>query len=92
MALTNDTETHRTATTVVRVRIPDGTSGDLTTEASRRLTRIDGVLSANIDGVRELSPGLSATAITARVTVELTSGTAVESHADAPFVTVTDQC
>lgn len=88
MACTNDTETHRTSTALVTVRVPDGTDRDLTSEAARRLTRTPGVRTATVDSVTELSPGLSATAITVRATLELTGGTVSETLADASFVTV----
>lgn len=92
MTLTNDTETHHTSTAVVTVRIPDGTDGDLTTEATRRLIRADGVRSATIDSVRALSPGLSATALTARVTVELTCAAEEDPLDETEFVTVEHRC
>jgi hypothetical protein len=88
MASKRDTKTHHTATTDVTVRIPDGAEADLTTEAARRLTRTTGVQSVTVNGVRDISPGLSATAVTVRVTVETTGKTVAEALAGATFVRV----
>ena len=69
MTLTSDTETRQTTMTVT-VRVPNGADGDLTTDAQRRLSRADGVLAVTVEELRDLQPGLSATDVTIRVTVE----------------------
>jgi len=68
-ALTSDTETRQTTMTAT-VRVPNGADGDLTTNAQRRLSRAEGVLAVTVEELRELQPGLSATDVTVRVTVE----------------------
>ncbi|MFC6721569.1 hypothetical protein ACFQHN_29195 [Natrialbaceae archaeon GCM10025896] len=40
------------------------------TEAEQRLAAIEGVRAVNIDGLREIQPGLSATVTTVAVTIE----------------------
>ncbi|MEA5386743.1 hypothetical protein VB779_06550 [Haloarculaceae archaeon H-GB11] len=70
MAITSDTETRQTTMTVT-VRVPNGADGDLTTNAQRRLSRAEGVLAVTVEELRELQPGLSATDVTVRVTVEM---------------------
>ena len=75
MAITSDNDTRQTTTLVVTVRVPNGADGDLTTNAQRRLSRTDGILAVTVDELRGLQPGLSATDVTVRVTVE-TAGTA----------------
>jgi len=67
MAISSDTTTRQT---VVTVRVPHGTDGDLTTETQRRLRRADGVLAVTVESLRDLQPGLSATEVTVAVTVE----------------------
>lgn len=74
MTITSDTETRQTNDVVVSVRIPNGTDGDLTTEAERRLSRADGVVDVAVEGLRGLEPGLSATVVTVAVTVEFDRG------------------
>jgi hypothetical protein len=69
MTPTTDTETRQTTMTVT-VRVPDGADADLTTDAQRRLSRADGVLAVAVEDLRGLRPGLSATEVTIRVTVE----------------------
>jgi uncharacterized membrane protein len=70
MAVTDhDTDTRRTASTVVTVRVPGGADGDLATEIERRLARADDVDRAAVTDLRGLRPGLSATIVTAAATV-----------------------
>jgi hypothetical protein len=71
MTLTSDTETNQ-ATMTVTVRVPNGTDGDLLTNAERRLSRADGVSGATVVEVKQLQPGLSATDVTVEVTIETT--------------------
>ncbi|EMA18670.1 hypothetical protein [Haloarcula argentinensis] len=69
MELTSDTETRQTTMTVT-VRVPNGADGGLTTDAQRRLSRVEGVLAVTIEDLCRLQPGLSATEVTVRVTIE----------------------
>jgi hypothetical protein len=69
MAITSDTETRQT-TMVVTVRVPNGADADLTTNAERRLSRVDSILAVTVEELKELQPGLSATEATVRVTIE----------------------
>ncbi len=71
MTLTNDTETNQTTMTVT-VRVPNGTDGDLLTDAERRLSRADGVSGVTAGEIKQLQPGLSATDVTVEVTIETT--------------------
>jgi uncharacterized protein YcnI len=68
MTLTSETETHET-TTVVTVRVPSGADGDLTSTAERQLCRADGIVAVTVEELHGLAPGLSATDVTARVTI-----------------------
>jgi hypothetical protein len=70
MAITSDNDTRQTTTLVVTVRVPNGADGDLTTNAERRLSRADGISAVTVAELQELQPGLSATNVTIRVTVE----------------------
>jgi len=70
MAITSDNETQQTTTLVVTVRVPNGADGDLMTNAERRLSRADGISDVTVDELRALQPGLSATNVTVRVTIE----------------------
>jgi len=70
MAITSDNDTRQTTTLVVTVRVPNGADGDLTTNAERRLSRIDGILAVTVEELRDLQPSLSATNVTVRVRVE----------------------
>jgi len=73
MAITDETEpTATTVTAVVAVRIPDGSNGDLATNAQRRLCRVDGVQTVAVDGLCGLEPQLSATVVRVAVTIERT--------------------
>lgn len=77
MAITSDKETRQTNNLVVKIRIPDGSEGDLVSEAQRRLSRVDGIVDVSIDGLRSLDPGLSAIEVTVEVTVETATGAVV---------------
>lgn len=64
----------RNTNALVAVRVPNGATGDLETEAERRLARTDGVSDVAVDDLCGLEPGLSATTVTVAVTVETTDG------------------
>ena len=71
MTLTNDNDTTQRTTTVrVAIRVPNGADGDLVTNAEQRLMRTVGVVRATIDELHAIEPGLSATRVTATITVE----------------------
>ena len=70
MAVTTTDDTEPTVqTAIVAIRVPNGAEGDLTREAERRLSRIDGVDEASVDGLRGLEPRLSATVATVEVAI-----------------------
>lgn len=83
MAITSDNDTRQTTTLVVTVRVPNGADGDLTTNAERRLSRIDGILAVTVEELRDLQPGLSATNVTVRVRVETAEARTTQSVEDA---------
>ncbi|WP_254762117.1 hypothetical protein [Natrinema marinum] len=90
MPLTSTTDTRQRTTRLVTTRIPNRATGDLETEAERRLARIDGVVAATVDELRGLEPALSATTVTVAVTLETSDETAEanlrERLLDAPCV------
>ncbi|AWB28506.1 hypothetical protein HARCEL1_12755 [Halococcoides cellulosivorans] len=90
MAISSDNETRQTNELVVEIRIPDGSDGDLVSEAERRLSRVDGIVDVSIDELRSLDPGLSATEITVAVTVETVTG-AVVSPEDEVAIEIVDR-
>jgi len=69
-----------TITAVLDVRIPAESDVDLSTEAKRRLTSVDGVRTVTVDGLDGVQPRLSAIVTTVTVTIEAT--TAVETLRD----------
>ena len=83
----SDTRT-RQRTITVTVRVPNGASGDLTTAATDRLARPDEVGSVTLEGLRDIEPGLSATVVTARVSVELLDGVDPAVLGGCEFVSV----
>lgn len=83
MAVTSTEESRQTTEVVVSVRIPDGSDGDLTTEATRRLARADGVVGVTLDGVEALDPRLSATVVTVAATIERRGGQTDPTVTDA---------
>lgn len=54
---------------IATVRVPNGADGGLALEVERRLTAVDGVTEVAVDGLRGIEPRLSATVVTATVTV-----------------------
>ena len=82
MAITSDNDTRQTTTLVVTVRVPNGADGDLTTNAQRRLSRIDGILAVTVEELRDLQPGLSATNVTVRVRAETAEAQTTQSIED----------
>lgn len=70
MATISQTDRRETTTVVVSVRIPNGADGDLATETERRLARAAGVSDVIVEELRGLEPELSATVVTAAVTIE----------------------
>lgn len=88
MAITTDNETRQTRMTVT-VRVPNGTDGDLLTNAERRLCRAEGVSTVTVDELRSLQPGLSATEVTVHISVEADGTQNVRSVADS-FETLAD--
>lgn len=61
---------------MVRIRVPCRADDDLVTEAEERLSRGADVADVTVDGIRSLSPGLSATIVTIGVSLRLSrSGT-----------------
>jgi len=82
MAITSDNETQQTTTVVVTVRVPNGADGDLTTNAQRRLSRVNGILAVTVEDLQELQPGLSATEATVRVTIETAEDRTTQSVED----------
>jgi len=82
MAITSDNETRQTTMTVT-VRVPNGTDGDLLTNAERRLCRVEGVSTVTVDELRSLRPGLSATEVTVHITVEADGTQNVRSVIDS---------
>lgn len=71
MAMTSDS-TDSTATAIVTVRVPRDSDADLATDAEQRLGRIDGISEVTVDGLRDIEPRLSATAVTVAVTIDST--------------------
>ena len=74
MAISSNNKTRQTNRTVISVRIPNDTDGELMTEVERRLSRADGIADVSVEELRELEPGLSATVVTVGVTVETIPG------------------
>jgi hypothetical protein len=71
---THDGEPIRSTTTaVLDVRIPAESDVDLPTAAKRRLTNVDGVQTATVDGLDGIEPRLSAIVATVTVTIEATT-------------------
>lgn len=60
------------ATAILTVRVPRDSNADLATDAERRLGRIDGISEVTVDGLRDIEPHLSATAVTVAVTIDST--------------------
>ena len=54
---------------VATVRVPNGADGGLALEVERRLAAADGVTEVAVDDLRGIEPRLSATVVTATVTV-----------------------
>jgi hypothetical protein len=74
MPLTSDNDTAQRTTTVrVSIRVPNGGNENLVTDAEQRLTRAVGVVGATVEELHGIEPTLSATRVTATVTVELAS-------------------
>lgn len=90
MAITSDKQTRQTNELVVKIRIPNGSDGDLASEAERRLSRVDGVVDVAIEELRGLDPGHSATGLTVEVTVESAAG-AVTSLDEEVGIKVVDR-
>lgn len=89
MSLTTDSQTRQTTITVtVTVRVPHGADGDLTAAAAGQLAQPTAVQGVSIEGLRNISPGLSATSVTVRATVELADGVDSGALSKADFVTV----
>lgn len=57
-------------TATVSVRVPQNTDDDLATDAQRRLSTIDTVQDAQIEGFQNIDPRLSATVITVVAAIE----------------------
>jgi hypothetical protein len=71
MPLTSDDDTAQRTTTVrVSIRVPNGGNEDLVTDAEGRVMRAEGVARAIVDELHGIEPKLSATHVTATVTVE----------------------
>lgn len=71
MTLTSDNDTAQRTTPVrVSIRVPNGGNEDLVTDAEGRLTRAVGVVRATVEELHGIEPKLSATRVTATVTVE----------------------
>lgn len=62
--------TDSTATAITTVRAPRDSGADLATAVRQRLGRIDGVTEVTVDGLRDIEPRLSATAVTVAVTID----------------------
>lgn len=76
----------------VAVRVPRDSGPDLATAVSRRLAHAPAVENAEVEGLCGLEPSLSATVVTARVTVAVDPAAAVgESLAAAPGVEGVDR-
>jgi len=73
MELTNDNGPVATTTAVVTIRIPCGADGNLVTDAEERLSQAAGIANVTIDELYSIDPKLSATVITAGVTMRLTT-------------------
>lgn len=78
MAITTQRQ-ESTLSTTVAVRVPHNADGDLASEAERRLTGIDEVREATVDGYRSIEPGLSATTVTVTAVLE-TRTSAADVH------------
>jgi hypothetical protein len=70
MPLTSDNDTAQRTTIRVAIRVPNGGDEDLVTDAEQRLTRAVGVVQATVEELHGIEPKLSATRVTATVTVE----------------------
>jgi hypothetical protein len=70
MTLTSDDDTVQRTTIRVAIRVPNGGDADLVTDAEQRLARAVGVVHASVAELHRIEPKLSATCVTATVTVE----------------------
>ncbi|WP_143423271.1 hypothetical protein [Halegenticoccus soli] len=73
MATISDNDPESITTAVVTIRIPCRTDSDLVTDAGKRLSRAKGVADVTIDELQGIEPQLSATVITAGVTLHWTT-------------------
>ena len=73
MAVTNTNDSASTTTAVVTIRVPCGADGDLVTSAEERLSRVEAVNAVTIDELHSIDPKLSATVITAEITLHWTA-------------------
>jgi len=69
-----------TITAVLDVRIPAESDVDLSTDAKRRIERVDGIQTVTVEALDGIQPRLSAIVTTVTVTIEAT--TAVETLRD----------
>jgi hypothetical protein len=72
MTLTSDTETVSTTTAIVTVRVPRDSDVDVATDAEQRLSRLDGVRSTTVEGIRDIEPRFPVTIVTVDVTIDST--------------------
>lgn len=70
MSITTQRHESTQVTATVSVRVPQNADGDLATDAQRRLTEVDAVDAATVDGFRTIDPRLSATVVTVVATIE----------------------
>lgn len=73
MSITTERHESTRVDATVSVRVPDNADGDLATDAQRRLSTVDAVQDAEVDGFRGIDPRLSATVVTVVAAIE-TSG------------------
>ena len=73
MAISSDNDPEQTTTAVVTIRIPCGADSDLVTDAEERLSRAEDIDTVTIDDLHGIAPKLSATTITAGITIRWTT-------------------
>ncbi|MFC7057124.1 hypothetical protein [Halovenus salina] len=70
MSVTTHRQESTRVTATVSVRVPENADADLATDAQQRLTAVDTVQTATVEAINGIDPGLSATVVTVRTTIE----------------------